>query len=89
MAYNHLIGIMNAQRRPGENKSLVVSNSWGMFHPSWDFPPPEIQATILNNPNHPFNRIVGALEQLGADILFAAGNCGLQLPGRALPRSNQ
>jgi hypothetical protein len=29
---------------------------------------------------HPFNIIVGSLEAAGADILFAAGNCGTECP---------
>lgn len=78
-AYSHLIKIMTAPRRPGENRSLVVSNSWGMFHPSWDFPVGH-PGNYSDNPNHPFNRIVAALEQVGADILFAAGNCGADCP---------
>jgi Subtilase family len=78
-AYNHLIGVMNAPRRPGESRSMVVSNSWGMFHPSWDFPVGNA-GNYSDNPNHPFNRIVGALEAAGADILFAAGNCGSNCP---------
>jgi subtilisin family serine protease len=78
-AYNHLISIMNAPRRPGESRSMVVSNSWGMFHPSWDFPVGN-PGNYSDNPNHPFNRIVGALEASGADILFAAGNCGSNCP---------
>ncbi|MEO8179568.1 MAG: S8 family serine peptidase [Deltaproteobacteria bacterium] len=55
--------------------SLVVNNSWGMFHPSWDYPVGH-PGNYSDNPNHPFNRIVTALERAGADILFAAGNCG-------------
>ena len=78
-AYSHLSNIMAAPRRPGENRSMVVNNSWGMFHPSWDFPPGQ-PGNYSDNPNHPFNRIVGALERLGADILFAAGNCGSNCP---------
>ncbi len=78
-AYNHLIGVMNAPRRPGESRSMVVNNSWGMFHPSWDFPVGHA-GNYSDNPNHPFNRIVGALEAAGADILFAAGNCGSNCP---------
>ena len=78
-AFRHLCNLVTAPSRPGENGSLVVTNSWGMFNPSWDFPP----ANPLNysdNPQHPFNRIVLALEQLGADILFACGNCGCECP---------
>jgi hypothetical protein len=78
-AYSHLCNVMAAPRRPGENRSLVVNNSWGMFHPSWDFPPGD-PGNYSDNPNHPFSRIVSALERLGADILFAAGNCGSDCP---------
>lgn len=74
-AYAHLQTVMNAPRRPGESRSLVVNNSWGMFHPSWDFPVGH-PGNYSSNPNHPFNRAVAALEAAGADILFAAGNCG-------------
>lgn len=58
-------------------RTLVVNNSWGMFHPSWDFPVGTPQ-NFSHNPNHPFNIIVGSLEAAGADILFAAGNCGTE-----------
>jgi hypothetical protein len=78
-AYRHLINVMTAPRRPGEARSLVVNNSWGMFHPSWDFPPGHL-GNYSDNPNHPFNRIVADLERAGADILFAAGNCGADCP---------
>jgi subtilisin family serine protease len=78
-AYRHLIGVMTAPRRPGEARSLVVNNSWGMFHPTWDFPVGH-PGNYSDNPNHPFNRIVGQLERAGADILFAAGNCGPDCP---------
>jgi subtilisin family serine protease len=33
-----------------------------------------------DNPIHPFNLITASLESAGADILFAAGNCGLDCP---------
>ncbi len=78
-AYAHLIRIMTAPRRPGETRSLVVNNSWGMFHPSWDFPVGH-PGNYSDNPNHPFNRIVATLARTGADILFAAGNCGANCP---------
>jgi subtilisin family serine protease len=78
-AYRHLIDVMLAPRRPGDSRSLVVNNSWGMFHPSWDFPVGH-PGNYSDNPNHPFNRIVGDLERAGADILFAAGNCGAACP---------
>jgi subtilase family protein len=50
-----------------------------MFHPSWDFPVGH-PGNYSDNPLHPFNVIVGTLEALGADILFAAGNCGSNCP---------
>lgn len=78
-AYSHLADIMRAPRRPGESRSLVVNNSWGMFNPSWDYPPDDAR-NYSHNPLHPFNVIVGTLEGLGADILFAAGNCGSNCP---------
>ncbi|MBK8501007.1 MAG: S8 family serine peptidase [Saprospiraceae bacterium] len=79
LAYRHLLNILATQGRPGENKSLVVNNSWGMFHPSWDYPVGH-PGNYSDNPNHPFNQIVHTLERAGADILFAAGNCGKDCP---------
>jgi subtilisin family serine protease len=58
-------------------RALVVSNSWGMFDPAWDFPVGH-PGNYSDNPRHPFNVIVASLEAAGADILFAAGNCGRQ-----------
>jgi subtilisin family serine protease len=78
-AYSHLRDVLTGRLRPADLRGLVVSNSWGMFHPSWDLPPGDA-GNYSDNPNHPFNRAVGALEALGADILFAAGNCGPQCP---------
>jgi hypothetical protein len=78
-AYSHLLTVLSAPRRPGESRSLVVNNSWGMFHPSWDFPVGH-PGNYSDNAGHPFNRIVVTLERAGADILFAAGNCGADCP---------
>jgi hypothetical protein len=78
-AYRHLIDVMAAPQQPGEARSLVVNNSWGMFHETWDFPVGH-PGNYSDNPNHPFNRIVAELERAGADILFAAGNCGEDCP---------
>jgi subtilisin family serine protease len=58
-------------------KALVVNNSWGIFHPSWDFPAGH-PGRFCDNPNHPFNIIVGTLARTNVDIVFAAGNCGAQ-----------
>ena len=79
LAYSFLLRILSGPRRPGDFHSLVVSNSWGMFNSSWDFPVGH-PGNYSDNPNHPFNIIVGTLERTGADILFAAGNCGHECP---------
>lgn len=55
--------------------ALVINNSWGIFHPSWDFPPNH-PGRYIDNPTHPFNSIIASLARSGVDILFAAGNCG-------------
>jgi hypothetical protein len=60
-------------------RALVVNNSWGVYHPSWDFPPGH-RGRYVDNPRHPFNVLVAALAASGADLLFAAGNCGAQCP---------
>ena len=79
LGYSHLLRVMRRMGRPGGYHSLVVSNSWGMFSQSWDFPP-DHPGNYSHNPRHPFNLIVGSLERAGADILFAAGNCGRECP---------
>jgi Subtilase family len=72
--------LINQLRSPGwKYRALVVNNSWGMFHPSWDFPVGH-PGRYADNPNHPFNIIVGTLARAGADIIFAAGNCGANCP---------
>lgn len=79
LAYSKLLQILGAM--PTSQRAMVVTNSWGMFSPSWDFPVGH-PGNYSDNPNHPFNIIVAALEYLGADILFAAGNCGRDCPDR-------
>lgn len=64
---------------PKAHRRMVVSNSWGMFSQKWDFPVGH-PGNYSNNPAHPFNVIVATLESAGADILFAAGNCGRECP---------
>jgi hypothetical protein len=78
-SYGVLLSYMSRASEPGFGaplpRTLVVNNSWGMFHPSWDFPVGDPQ-NYSDNLDHPFNVIVESLEAAGADILFAAGNCG-------------
>lgn len=78
-AFSHLRGVLRTLVLSGRFHGLVVNNSWGMFHPSWDFPVGH-PGNYSDNPNHPFNRITGTLAREGADILFAAGNCGRDCP---------
>ena len=80
-AFNVLLTMMRKPENERPYHSLVVNNSWGMFHQSWDFPPGH-PGRYSDNPNHPFNLIVGGLASAGADILFAAGNCGSDCPDR-------
>jgi hypothetical protein len=69
--------------------ALVVNNSWGIFHPSWDFPAGH-PGRYCDNPRHPFSLVVSALASSGADILFAAGNCGGQCAdGRCQGRTTE
>jgi hypothetical protein len=79
LGYSFLYRILTGPRRPGDFHSMVISNSWGMFQMTWDFPKGDPR-NYSDNPRHPFNRIVATLEEAGADILFAAGNCGHECP---------
>ncbi|MBP2704133.1 S8 family serine peptidase [Microbispora sp. RL4-1S] len=72
-AYAHLRTVLETQ--PDESRALVISNSWGSFSPEWDFPPGH-PGNYSDNPAHPFNLMVDSLAEAGADVLFAAGNCG-------------
>lgn len=56
--------------------ALVVNNSWGIFHPSLDDFPPGDPRRYIDNPGHPFRLYVWLLTAFGADVVFAAGNCG-------------
>ena len=78
MAYAHLTANYAAAYAPGgihKYNGLVVNNSWGVYHPSWDFPKTH-PGRFIDNPNHPFASYVKILTNAGADVLFAAGNCG-------------
>lgn len=57
----------------------VVVNSWGMYDRRGDAPPGHPQ-NYSANPSHPFNQIVSAVVGTGADVVFAAGNCGSTCP---------
>ncbi len=73
-AFADLVERVNAT--PGR---WVVNNSWGLFDRASDAPigSPENYSA---NPDHPFNQLTGALVAAGADVFFAAGNCGADCP---------
>jgi subtilisin family serine protease len=71
--------LLQRLRKANARRPLVVTNSWGLYDPSWDFPA-DHPGNYTDNASHPFNVIVASLEQAGADILFAAGNCGQDCP---------
>lgn len=74
-AFADLIALITTR----EAGPLVVNNSWGMYNRAEDAPvgsPENYSANI----EHPFNQIVGALVAAGADVFFAAGNCGGNCP---------
>ncbi|WP_219470193.1 S8 family peptidase [Nonomuraea rhizosphaerae] len=74
-AFAHLRTVLEAQ--PERTRSLVISNSWGSFSPEWDFPVGH-PGNYSDNTAHPFNLMVASLDSVGADVLFAAGNCGAE-----------
>lgn len=76
-AYGKLLRMI--RNVPEARRRLVVTNSWGLYSPKWDFPKGH-PGNYSDNPAHPFNVIVASLERAGADILFAAGNCGRECP---------
>jgi subtilisin family serine protease len=78
-SYSSLLQLMSLPAEERHFHSMVVSNSWGMFKRSWDFPAGN-PGRYGDNVQHPFNIIVGSLAAAGADILFAAGNCGHTCP---------
>lgn len=57
-------------------RSWVVCNAWGVFDPSRE----TSTLRYSDNPDHPLTAEFGELSLLGADIVFAAGNCGQFCP---------
>lgn len=61
-------------------RALVMTNSFGMYHSSWDFPAGH-RGRYSDNPLHVFTRSVAAMSGFdGVDMVFAAGNCGGDCP---------
>lgn len=79
IAFGRLLTLMTLPDDERPFRSLVVNNSWAVFSPAWDFPVGR-PGRYLDNPNHPFHAAVSNLTAAGADVLFAAGNCGDAAP---------
>jgi hypothetical protein len=61
----------------GSFDALVVSNSWGIFHPSLEDFPPGHRHRFIDNPNHAFHLyFTRPLAAHGVDIIFCGNNCG-------------
>jgi hypothetical protein len=67
------------RRGLGDHAALVVNNSWGVLNQNVDLPQGS-PGRYIDNPYHPFQLIVSALALAGADIAFAAGDCGVECP---------
>ena len=64
-------------------KALVITNSWGIYHPYLDFPVGH-PGRYIDNPGHVFRLWVWILTHVAdADVIFSAGNCGAQCPSPA------
>ncbi|MBT2324600.1 S8 family serine peptidase [Variovorax paradoxus] len=81
VAYSKLLYLWKISSSPRINfPALVISNSWGIYHSSLDFPP-DHPGRFIDNPCHPFRLLVWFLTRLArADVVFAAGNCGVDCP---------
>jgi hypothetical protein len=75
LAYAHLINMWVFGPRPNY-RGLVISNSWGIFHPGLEDYPPTDTNRYIDNPNHIFRLYIQLLAQAGADIIFCGNNCG-------------
>jgi hypothetical protein len=62
------------QQRDADPTPLVVNNGWDIA--LRDDSPVGSPDNYCANPNHPFFIATGTLVTAGADVLFAAGNCG-------------
>jgi subtilase family protein len=57
--------------------ALVVSNSWGLFHPCLEDFPPGHPYRFIDNPNHALRKyLIRPLAATGMDIVFCGNNCG-------------
>lgn len=89
-AYSHVLiswGVAGTGSGLDQYAAVVLSNSWGIFHPNSDFPAGH-PGRYCDNPRHPFNLILETMARAGVDVVFAAGNCGADCPdGRCKGRT--
>jgi subtilisin family serine protease len=85
-AYRFMVNAIQNHGLLSSFKGLVVNNSWCIYDLSFDMPAGH-PANYSSNPNHTFNRAVSELAAAGADIVFAAGNCGPDCPVTACTQS--
>jgi hypothetical protein len=74
LAYQKLASIWSNPAKPFD--ALVVSNSWGLFHPCLEDAQPGDPNRFMDNPLHPFHSLVRSLAAAGVDIIFCGNNCG-------------
>jgi hypothetical protein len=72
LAYFHLAFVWAS----GSFDALVVSNSWGIFHPCLEDYPPGHSFRFIDNPNHILHHRMRWLARKGVDIVFCGNNCG-------------
>ena len=76
LAYAQLANIWWV-KRPKPFDALVVSNSWGLFHPCLEDFPPGHPYRFIDNPAHALRiHLVQWLAADGVDIIFCGNNCG-------------
>lgn len=74
LGYAHLASLWWG-KRPFD--ALVVSNSWGLFHPCLEDFPPGHPNRFIDNPRHALRKyLIGPLAAGGVDIVFCGNNCG-------------
>jgi subtilisin family serine protease len=64
------------RHRERSKRPLVVNNSWAIYDPDSEDLPVGDPGNYSANPSHPFNVVVRQAIAGGADVVFAAGNCG-------------
>lgn len=75
-AMNTILGIIEHHRALGVAEFLrpwVITNSWAVYDRRTDGRAP---CDYVNNPTHAFNLAMDRADQIGLDVVFAAGNCG-------------